>query len=171
MRRLRGNLFSRMSEPIFIAGKKHVPTVISAITSYLIGTNVRSVHYVGYADEGLIREMIRIPGLKLSLMDYWDRYHRGAHFCNDDDTDLSDLEVPAWLDGVLTYFEGFPKCEALIWDMEPCELENCIKSRPPKHLILEGQGIELILPANYEWEKRDTVMFGKRARQPLIRAS
>ena len=160
-----------MSDPAFCPNKIHSASVVSVIGTYIVDAGVRSVHYVGYADESLIRELMGLPGLKLSLMDYWDRYHRGAHFFNDDDMDLSDLEVPAWLDGVVTCFEGFPKCEALIWDMEPCELENFIKDRTPKHLILEGQAIELILRANYQWEKRDIVMFGKRARQPLIRAS
>lgn len=155
-----------MSDPVFIQHKVHSGSVVWTIAAYILGIRVRSVHYVGYADEGLIRALMRIRETKLSLMDYWDRYHRGAHFFNDDEADMSGLETPSWLDGIEMSHEGVPRSQALIWDMpwhHPDELAELLRRRqPPRHLILEGQAVLRELPANYDWMHFDSVAIGEQ---------
>jgi hypothetical protein len=92
--------------------------VVDAIAAFLRGREFRTIHYIGYADDVLLKALIREARYTLSLMDYWDRHYREAiDFCKEEGLDHSDPVVPDWLDGIPTYIEGAPLHEVLLQDI------------------------------------------------------
>jgi len=92
--------------------------VVDGIVAFLRGRDFRTLHYLGYADDELIKALIREERYTISLMDYWDRHHRETiDFLSEEGIDHSHLVVPDWLNGIPTYIEGAPRHEVLLQDI------------------------------------------------------
>ena len=105
-----------MDHPIIA---EHPPELVARIMEIILSSGLRSVHYTGSADEGLLRAMIaHKPLLKVSVMDMPDRWGTGYAFWYDEREFGNCLprERPDWLDGVPFYQEGAPDHEVGIRD-------------------------------------------------------
>lgn len=83
------------------------------ILGFIRHHELTTAHYWGYADKRLILSLKELPGFRFGVTDYHDRWHRGAHFFNDDYDERdpphvlgSEFAIPDWLNGVKTYYEG-----------------------------------------------------------------
>ena len=92
--------------------------IVEEIAGFLRTQPFTTVHYCGYADEVLIRALVREGRYTLSLMDYWDRHGRESlAFLEEEGLDPSQIVVPEWLDGIPTYIEGAPRHQVLLQDI------------------------------------------------------
>jgi hypothetical protein len=140
---------------------------VSAIRTFLRGRTFNTVHYVGHADEGLIKALIREERYTLSLMDYRDRHHRAAHFWDDEGSKgLSTPVVPDWLDGIPTYHGGSPAHEVLLQDIPwlPGQVESwsAPASRDPRKMQMTISSGGRSRPTLTPWPRVPTciVLFG-----------
>jgi len=151
-------------------GNRPIPQVlIDRIMEILLASPYRTVHYVGQADEGLLRALLADrERLKVTVMDMPDRWKTGYAFCYDEDEFGKHLprERPDWLEGVPFHQEGAPDHDILIqdwpWDSYD-QLENTVAfegRRPPKWLLLFGfadrniVGVEGV-SENGRWEREE----------------
>jgi hypothetical protein len=141
-------------------------SAIDEILCLLHRSNFKMVHYVGYADERLIKSLIAEKRYAISLMDYWDRYHREVHFWDGDELDLSHLVVPEWLDGIPSYFEGAPEHDVLLQDI-PWQYEGqfdaivAFESRPaPLCVVLFGEAEMDTGHPSYSWQQTAFLRIG-----------
>ena len=117
---------------------------ISHILAAIASSGLRTVHYTGAADEGLLRALVaHEPTLELSVMDILDRWGTGYAFWYDEREFRNCLprDRPDWLEGISFYQEGAPDHEIAIrdwpWDSSD-QLEKIIAftgRKPPKLLI------------------------------------
>jgi hypothetical protein len=129
--------------------------------------NYYDVHYIGYADEGLIRAMIDHRGqFSFSVMDIPDRWDSNMRFWWADDYPNEPCpEAPEWLNGVVFYMDGASFHEIGLrdkpWDNET-QLHRIIHfPRPPAAIIvLFGHAdMDTDHPA-YDWENRGSLRVG-----------
>lgn len=126
----------------------HPAELVSQITSVIRASGLRTVHYTGHADEGLLRELLAIePEISLSVMDMPDRWKTGfAFFWEERDFPSTPCpELPDWLEEVRFYQEGASDHEIAIrdwpWD-SPDQLDRIVRfigRPPPKLLIIFGE--------------------------------
>jgi hypothetical protein len=154
------NAFERNPEYVVPHG------VIDAIASFLRGREFRTIHYIGYADDELIKSLIREGHYKLSLMDYWDRHHREKiGFLAEEGLDHSHLVVPDWLDDIPTYIEGAPQHEVLLQDIPWLEgqLERLDSRRGhPACIVLFGEAQRDASHSRYDWRDIASLRVGFR---------
>lgn len=120
---------------------------ISRILTAISISSLRTVHYTGAADEGLLRALLaHQPKLELSAMDMLNRWSSATRFFWDEYESLGMEypECPDWLEGIPFYQEGTPDHEIGIRDW-PWDSSDQLKKmiaftgrRPPKLLILTG---------------------------------
>ena len=85
----------------------------------ILSSGLRSVHYTGVADEGLLRAVIdQRPLLEVSVMDMPNRWGSGTRFFWDEfeSCGMEYPEAPDWQEGVPFYQEGAPDHEVGIRD-------------------------------------------------------
>lgn len=119
---------------------------------------VRSAHYVGMADEGLIRGLQAELRQGLTIMDYFDRWGGSARFFGDSEG-LALPPYPDWMEGVTCYQEGSPEADMLVWDLDNAErrdaellLRELLEPGRFKHVTLFGPFAKPPLPAaSYRW--------------------
>lgn len=130
---------------------------IASIVEAIINSGLKVVHYVGHADERLMKAILDLgEDYQLSVMDeadYWQSYYRT--WARSEGCDPPQ-EPPGWLKRVTFYFEGGPFYkEILIRDWEWSELYRyeCVESigyyPPPRLLILFAEGTKYRIP----WEE------------------
>jgi hypothetical protein len=102
---------------------EHSQETVDALMAFIRKHALRSAHYFGHADRGVILALKNEPGFELGVTDYYDRWHRSIHFWEGDEVDLSGPEcaVPGWLNGVTTYEEGHLDTSCLVYDLAPDE--------------------------------------------------
>lgn len=161
----------------------HILAVISA-------SGLRTVHYTGAADEGLLRALLaHEPKLEISAMDMANRWGGGTRFFWDEFADLGMEypECPDWQKDVVFYQEGASDHEIAINDWpwySPRQLSEIIAftgRKPPQIFFLTGFALfaettsemtsypdsKLIRPFHfkhpaYDWEQRGDVWVGHR---------
>jgi hypothetical protein len=92
------------------------PALVEAVLAFARERGVRSAHYVGNADRGLIEGLTGIVGKEaLSIMDYPDRWQTSFAFWWDEREfpGIPCPERPEWLEGISCYEEGGPACPDL----------------------------------------------------------
>jgi hypothetical protein len=99
------------------------PEAVEAVAAYLKDRGIRSVHYFGNADDGLIRRL-KSTGAELTITDYFNRWGAETLFHIGDELsecECEKLRRPEWLQGVTFCFEGLPRGDLLLVDID-CEL-------------------------------------------------
>jgi hypothetical protein len=161
----------------------HILAVISA-------SGLRTVHYTGAADEGLLRALLaHEPKLEISAMDMANRWGGGTRFFWDEFADLGMEypECPDWQKDVVFYQEGAPDHEIAIQDW-PWYADYVMKKfissshrKPPTVFLLTGYALfaeadnkesepektKILRPFHfkhpaYDWEQRGDVWVGHR---------
>ncbi len=147
---------------------------IRDILTFVHHHGLSSGHYWGYADKDLILALHEIPGFEVGLTDYHDRWHRGAHFFNDDDDgpprELGpEYAMPAWLEGIPCYFEGILETNFIIDDQAPTEehayfsLEEFLTNPTITHMVVVRKNPRLSQAAiRFLWVTNRGVHFGVR---------
>lgn len=132
---------------------------VTATVAEVRRRTIRSAHYVGMADEGLIRALQAEPGLELSIMDYFDRWGGSTRFFEGGEG-LQMPPCPDWLQDVTCYHEGFPKADLLVWDLktnpEDAELlqNELLSSLRFAHIVLFGRfARSATCNPNYVWQR------------------
>ncbi len=114
--------------------------VVSAVLAFARERGIRTVHYVGNADQALIEGLVGIVGKDgVSIMDIPDRWKTGFGFCWDEREfpNTPCPERPDWLEDIACYQEGGPDCPDL-WIQDtgwnaPEQLAEIIAFRQRKH--------------------------------------
>lgn len=138
---------------------------VSAILAFVQEQGIRSVHYVGNADRGLIEGLSGMLGKEwVTLMDVSNRWGSGSrYFWGDFESSGAEFpECPEWLEEVVCYEEGAPETFDLLirdirWDTAG-QLAAIIKSRSREHpsiphvvALLDARNVRT--PAGYSrWE-------------------
>ncbi|MEY4569252.1 MAG: hypothetical protein RLZZ398_691 [Verrucomicrobiota bacterium] len=135
---------------------------ISAILAFVREHGIRSAHYVGNADRGLIEGLSEMLGKDaVSIMDVTDRWRTDFAFWWDerDFPNTPCPECPDWLEGISSYQEGGPHPPYLLirdtpWDHR-LQLRRIIAchGRKDRHIpgvALIGGGREVSLPRHYK---------------------
>mgnify|MGYP001557932652 CR=1 FL=1 len=137
------------------------------IVQFLESNPVRFVHYVGNADERLIKTLIAAERYEISLLDRHDKYGATAHFFWEEGDPPVD-EEPEWLKGVTCFIEGGPdRIDALIWDDRwhfPNQLDKILHFHPnkrPHFVVLVGAAVAEGRHHFYDWTERSGVFFGR----------
>jgi hypothetical protein len=150
---------------------------IRDILAFVHHHGLSSAHYWGFADKGLTLALHAIPGFKVGLTDYHDRWHRGAHFFNDDDDEPPrklgpEYAVPAWLEGIPCFFEGFLETNFIIDDQAPTEdhayfsQEEFLTNPAITHMVVVRKNPRLSRAAiDFRWVTNRGVHFGVRLGQ------
>ncbi len=121
--------------------------LVARIMHVICASGLRSVHYTGAADEGLLRALLSHQlKLEISVMDMPDHWGTGYAFWYDEVEFGNCLprERPEWLEEVPFYQEGSPDHEIGIFDWpwgSSDQLERIVdfdSRRPPEVLILFG---------------------------------
>lgn len=146
------------------------PSVVEAILGFARERGVRSAHYVGHADRGLIEGLSGLLGKEgLTLMDMHNRWGSDTRFFWDE-FESSGLEFPElehWLDGITCYQEGAPDCPDLwIHDIawSPArQLAQILAFRRPQHglipnLALLGLARQTTRLTAYKWSEVNDVL-------------
>lgn len=132
----------------------------------VLASPFHSVHYVGGADEGLLRCLLANPGrLEISVMDMPDRWGTGACFwweegCPDP------LSRPEWLLGVPFYQEGTSTHDILLrdwpWDYDGQSnpIIEFAGRKPPKLILLFGKAELDAQHPEHDWESRGELRIG-----------
>ena len=139
----------------------HPPELVARIMEIILSSGLRSVHYTGGADEGLLRALIaQRPLLEVSAMDipnrwgsvtrlYWDEYEG----CG-----LEYPERPDWQEDVPFYGEGAPAHEVGIQDWpwyHPEQFWEIVAfkvRRPPLLVIHFGRADTVVVEEAFYWE-------------------
>lgn len=147
----------------------HSAEAVEQIISVIRSSGLRSVHYIGGADENLLRGLIDIqPPLEVSAMDMPDRWRTGfAFFWDEVDFPKTPCpEQPEWLSGILFYQEGAPDHEIGIFDWpwhsrdQLREIVRFTGRKPPALLILIGdalsyeENVQAWFPERQEWGEK-----------------
>jgi hypothetical protein len=135
---------------------------ISAILAFVREHDIRSAHYVGNADRGLIEGLSGMLGKDaVSIMDVADRWRTGFAFWWDerDFPNTPCPEPPEWLEGISSYQEGGPNPPYLLirdtpWDHR-LQLRRIIAhhERRDRHIpgvAMIGEAREVSLPRHYK---------------------
>jgi hypothetical protein len=81
------------------------PYTLAEIQEIIAATPFTTIHYVGCADESVIRALKE--RYSLSIMDQYNRTNRSTHFWFDEtELDFCQYPIPDWMDGVVSYEEG-----------------------------------------------------------------
>lgn len=142
--------------------------MLREIVDFLGNNPVRFVHYVGNADEHLIKALIAAGRYEISLLDVHDRYGASARTFRDEGDPPVDIQEPEWLKGVTCYIEGGPaKIDALIWD-DKWQFRNQLdkilhfhSGKRPRFIILIGAAIADGRHHFYDWTERAGLLFGQ----------
>jgi hypothetical protein len=133
---------------------------VAAILSEVTRHGIKSAHYVGMADEGLICALKTELGPGLTIMDYFDRWGGGARFFGDDEG-LSLPACPDWLEGVTSYHEGCPEADLLVFDLRGKDAEFLLREllEPRAHrkpftcvIMAKGSLPSPPLSSPYRWD-------------------
>ena len=113
---------------------------VALILDIIRGSEYRTVHYTGRADENVLRGLVGgKPPLEVSVMDMPDRWGTGYAFHYDEREFGNNLPIdrPDWLEGILFYQEGASDHEIAIrdwpWDSSD-QMDRIIRfstRRPP----------------------------------------
>lgn len=135
---------------------------VSAILAFVREHGIRSAHYVGHADRGLIEGLSGILGKEaVSIMDVADRWKTGFAFWWEerDFPNTPCPERPEWLEGVSCYQEGGPKPPYLLIRDVPWEHRLQLRRIIAHHgrrdchipgIVMIGAARQVSLPSNYE---------------------
>ncbi|TAE91789.1 MAG: hypothetical protein EAZ81_05095 [Verrucomicrobia bacterium] len=137
--------------------KTKVPALSSEVISHILAaistSGLRTVHYTGAADEGLLRALLaHQPKLEISAMDMANRWGSSTRFFWDEfaDLGLEYPECPDWLQDVAFYEEGAPDHEISIrdwpWD-SATQLKRIVSfasRKPPTIMIVTGFALQYI---------------------------
>jgi hypothetical protein len=152
----RSTTVERVDRRYRFVAKEIVAAVLDAVGRH----SIKSAHYVGMADEGLIRALKTELGPGLTIMDYFDRWGGGARFFGDDEG----LSLPAcadWLEGVTSYHEGCPEADLLVFDLTGEDAEFLLRElleprehrKPFKRVILAKGSLPWPPPSSwYRWD-------------------
>lgn len=147
----------------------HPAELVREIVEIIRSSGLRTVHYTGGADEGLLRALIgHRPPLEVSVMDMPDRWGTGYAFFYEEREFGNCLprERPDWLDGIPFYQEGAPDHDIGLrdWPWDSCDhLERIVTfsgRSAPKLLLLFGYadsnfvGVEGV-SENGKWERTE----------------
>jgi hypothetical protein len=123
------------------------PEQVSTILALVQEHGIRSAHYVGNADRGLIEGLSGVLGKHaVSIMDMPDRWRAGAAFWRDEHEypGIPCPERQEWLEDIACYQEGAPEHELALrdypWDSSD-QLDRSVRFPgrvPPKLWILFG---------------------------------
>jgi len=142
---------------------------VSAILAFVQKHGIRSVHYVGNADRGLIEGLSGMLGKEcVTLMDVSNRWGSGSRYFWDEfeSSGAEFPECPEWLEDIDCYEEGAPETFDLLirdirWDTAG-QLAAMIKSRSRKHssiphvvALLDARNVRT--PAGYSRCEQGTV--------------
>jgi hypothetical protein len=145
------------------------PTTVQAVVREVRGHAIKSAHYVGTADEGLIRALKDEMGQGLTIMDYFDRWGGSARFFGEGDG-LPLPPCPDWLQDVPSYQEGCPEADLLLFDLSGKDAEFLLREllapplrrRPFQHVALVGSAApERPRVLGYQWEQKGEFWSGK----------
>lgn len=130
------------------------PEVLAVLDELLTSHAVKSVHYVGYAHEPVLRLLHRHLSTSFSVMDMPDRYETGAAFFWEGDDSYPGPARPDWLEGVSFYQEGIPNADLLIWDAPwsfSGQLSAITERHKPTHLLLVDEACSEASHPAYSW--------------------
>ncbi len=141
------------------------PAVVEAVLGFARERGVRSAHYVGNADRGLIEGLTSIVGKEaLSIMDMPDPWKTGFAFWWDEREfpGIPCPERPEWLEGISCYQEGGPdEADLMIWETPWNRASQLLRIigfrrrrgyRPFPQVVLLGEARRICLAGIYEWK-------------------
>jgi hypothetical protein len=143
------------------------PYTLAEIQEIIAATPFTTIHYVGCADESVIRALKE--RYSLSIMDQYNRTNRSTHFWFDEtELDFCQYPIPDWMDGVVSYEEGASPHEIALRDIpwnSADQLDRIVAfavRSAPELVILFGEADLLTTCQSYEWERRTGISIGRR---------
>ena len=147
-------------------------TLIAQIMETVLASPFRAVHYIGGADEGLLRSLLAYRGrLEVTVMDMPDRWGTGACFWWEEGSPEPPSR-PDWLEGIPFYQEGAADHDILLrdwaWDYEGqlAAMVAFTGRRPPKLTLLFGQAELYAEHPEYAWETKGELRIGRSKENP-----
>lgn len=147
---------------------ERTPKYLKSLKCVLHTYQPKSVHYVGYAHEEILRLLISVIKIDyVSIMDYWNRYGIETEFDYDTGERVHESLLPKEFEKVNFYIEGGAESELLIWDMPwhyKSQLEKILKFRHPvpNYILLANEAMQVKLPLNYFWQNLDFCLLGNK---------
>jgi hypothetical protein len=136
----------------------HPPALIAQIMEIVLALPFRTVHYTGWADEGLLRALLAYrERLEVTVMDMPDRWSLGRSFFWEEGMG-EPPDRPEWLEGVPFYQEGASDHEIALRDCPWDSLDQFDRivaftgCRPPKLVLLFGRADQVKTGEERIWE-------------------
>ena len=147
--------------------------MVSAILGFARERQIRTAHYVGNADRGLIEGFTVLLGRDgISVTDIPDRWRTGFAFWWDEREfpGTPCPERPAWLEDISCYQEGMPdESDLIVWETPWDRASQFLRIlafrrkagwQPSPNVALLGEARKIRLPEVYEWTVTDDLALG-----------